>query len=66
MLVNPNLQVYSEELKARIADEQQFHLRMTRLKLKKAGKLDVFETSFVPVKEPKKGKDSAKKRNKLE
>lgn len=45
VLVNPNLQVYSEELKARVQDERHLHLRLTRLKLKKQGKVDIFEQS---------------------
>lgn len=76
VLVNPNLQVFSEELKAKIDDERHLHLRLTRLKLKKAGKLDVFEqsssgqaTSAQDGPKPKKGTSSAskaetKKRNK--
>jgi len=32
VLTNPNLHVYSEELKQKISDERLKHLRLTRLK----------------------------------
>jgi len=65
VLVNPNLQVNSEELKQKLQDEQQLHLRLVRLKLKRAGKGEVFENSSLSKKAAS-GKESTKKRNKHE
>jgi len=44
---NPNLQVYSEELKAKISDDRIAHLKMARIKMQKMGKADMFENSSV-------------------
>ncbi len=43
LLVNPNLQVHSEELRQKITDERYKHLRLTRLKMLQSGKAELFD-----------------------
>ncbi len=43
VLTNPNLHVYSEEIRQKINDERFMHLRLTRLKLSQTGRQDLFD-----------------------